>query len=248
MALTAEAADVWQKQPRLMLWAWEMPCDMRFVDKDATGIAYLAGVITLKNERVISKPRTQMLLSKPGTFKMAVVRIEVNRASGAKLSEIQMREVLRQVQRLAEQGHNDAVQIDFDAKQSERLFYKNLLTELRRVLPPAMPLSITALSSWCLQDVWVKQLDCDEVVPMFFSMGPARNEALEALSEGGRGLAKLPMQESLGLSVNDVALLKKFPHMTKHVYLFSRLGWKHGSVLKWVRCFEDGESGWKRLP
>jgi len=231
-----------------MLWAWEMPCDMRFVDNRSTGIAYLAGIITLENEKVITKPRTQTLKFSPGTYKMAVVRVELSRRTGASLSDVQLAELVHQVQRLAFAGNVEAIQIDFDARQSERLFYKRFLAELRRALPSSMPLSITALSSWCLRDVWIKQLDCDEVVPMFFSMGRARNEALEALSsDGQQSLARLPMQESLGLSVNDSAVLKKFSSMTKHIYLFSRSGWNHGSAVKWVKSFEDGESGWKRL-
>jgi len=35
-----------------------------------------------------------------------------------------------------------------------------------------MPLSITALTSWCAYDDWISSLPVDEAVPMFFRMGP----------------------------------------------------------------------------
>jgi hypothetical protein len=65
-----------------------------------------------------------------------------------------------------------AVQIDYDATASERPFYRRLLAAVRKRLPAAVPLSITALASWCAGDRWLRDLPVDEVVPMLFRMGP----------------------------------------------------------------------------
>jgi len=35
-----------------------------------------------------------------------------------------------------------------------------------------MPLSITALASWCAGDPWITGLPIDEAVPMLFRLGP----------------------------------------------------------------------------
>jgi len=51
--------------------------------------------------------------------------------------------------------------------------YRRLLYEVRGALPPAMPLSMTALASWCLDDDWLDELPVDEAVPMLFRMGPS---------------------------------------------------------------------------
>ena len=77
-----------------------------------------------------------------------------------------------------------AVQIDFDATVSERLFYRRLLEELRSELPAAIPLSITALASWCLGDRWLEDLPIDEAVPMLFRMGIDEDAIRTALARG----------------------------------------------------------------
>jgi hypothetical protein len=64
-----------------------------------------------------------------------------------------------------------AIQIDFDAKASERAFYRELLRDVRNSLPANLPLSITALASWCEADGWIADLQVDEAVPMLFRMG-----------------------------------------------------------------------------
>ena len=65
-----------------------------------------------------------------------------------------------------------AIQIDFDAADSERDVYRRLLARVRAVLPRTVPLSMTALASWCVGDTWLDGLPVDEAVPMLFRMGP----------------------------------------------------------------------------
>ena len=65
-----------------------------------------------------------------------------------------------------------ALQIDFDARQSERLWYAALLRELRQAIPASLPLTITALESWCEEDGWIRNLPVADATPMLFRMGP----------------------------------------------------------------------------
>lgn len=58
-----------------------------------------------------------------------------------------------------------ALQVDFDARASQHTFYARLLRDLRRQMPPSLPLSITALASWCSYDDWIRGLPVDEAVP-----------------------------------------------------------------------------------
>ena len=62
--------------PSLMLWAWERPEDLRFLDPQAAGVAFLAGTITIDHGRAVLKPRLQPLWVVRGTKLMAVVRVE----------------------------------------------------------------------------------------------------------------------------------------------------------------------------
>ena len=47
-----------------------------------------------------------------------------------------------------------------------------------------MPISITALASWCLGDRWLEDLPIDEAVPMLFRMGTDEEPVRAALARG----------------------------------------------------------------
>ena len=97
--------------PRLMLWAWESPQDLRFVKPGSAGIAFLARTVWLNRERAVSRPRLQPLRFTPGTDLMAVVRFES--AAHGLPAEV---EALREVMPAAQIPGVSALQIDFDAR------------------------------------------------------------------------------------------------------------------------------------
>jgi len=125
-------------------------------------------------------------------------------------------------------GNNSpaAIQIDFDATRSERSFYGDLLADIRRRLPASIPLSMTTLASWCLEDDWVSDLPVDEVAPMLYRMGPHGSE-ITAYLRGGGEFAPALSRSSVGLSLDaQIAGLAT----GKRVYLFSPLPWTAESV------------------
>ncbi|WLI89351.1 hypothetical protein Q4S45_22095 [Massilia sp. R2A-15] len=63
------------------------------------------------------------------------------------------------------------VQLDMEAKPSQRDFYRSLVRDVRAALPADIALSVTALGWWCRSPAWLDGLAADEVVPMFFRMG-----------------------------------------------------------------------------
>jgi hypothetical protein len=128
-------------------------------------VAFLAKTVRLEGDRVISRPRMQPLELAPGTKLIAVVRIESDHPT---LSQTQLQKTADQIASLSEFSNVAVVQIDFDAKVSERSFYRALLNEVRPRFPS---LSITALVSWCAGDNWLSDLPIDEAVPMLFRMG-----------------------------------------------------------------------------
>lgn len=154
-------------KPEVFLWVWEYPQDMRFVG-DRAGVAFLAETITLSGDEVAGHPRMQKLLVDKKTPLIAVVRIEAQQAS---LSANQRTKTVQVLVSAAQQKNVEGVQIDFDARVSQREFYREVLGEVRRQLPAGKRLSITALASWCMGDNWVHDLPVDEVVPMLFRMG-----------------------------------------------------------------------------
>jgi hypothetical protein len=151
--------------PPVIIWAWERPEKLDFIDTNRVGVAFLAKTLRLEGDRVISKPRMQPLQLAPGTKLIAVIRIETDHPT---LSSTQLSKTVDEIAKLPA---SSAVQIDFDATTSERDFYRALL---RDVKPRVPSLSITALASWCAGDKWLDDLPIDEAVPMLFRMGRDR--------------------------------------------------------------------------
>jgi hypothetical protein len=132
--------------PGRTLWAWERPEDLRAIDPRTTAIAYLDRTILLGPD-AISQKRHQPLIYPSSASLIAVVRIEAPR--DAKLGTVQEQQAVAFLLKSAEVPGVAALQVDFDATRSQRTFYTNLLTDLRRRMPINLPLSITALASWC---------------------------------------------------------------------------------------------------
>ena len=159
--------------PLLTLWAWQMPERLDFIDPAQVGVAYLDQTLLVR-EDVVAQPRVQPLLVAPGTRVMAVVRIEMPASHSSQSEEIKS-QVVAALLRSARRPGIDALQVDFDAVKSQRRFYRDVLVRLREQMPRGMPLSITALASWCAYDNWIAGLPIDEAVPMLFRMGQERS-------------------------------------------------------------------------
>jgi hypothetical protein len=213
-------ANRMSRLPRVILWAWERRENLNFIDPDRTGVAYLACTLDLYGNGVLNRPLFQPVTVPPHTTLIAVVRIEDDRRSPATLSAAQRAAAARIIAAVADSSPS-AVQIDFDATRSERAFYRDLLADVRGRLPAAMPLSMTALASWCLDDDWIATLPVEEAVPMLYRMGRDKKEITDYLRKGGEFVPALS-RNSVGLSLDEqVAGLG----MGKRVYLFSPKPW-----------------------
>lgn len=95
------------------------------------------------------------------------------------------------------------MQVDFDATATEHDFYAEVLREVRKELPRGMPLSMTALASWCGGGSWLASLPIDEAVPMFFRMGgPVATAA--RLPRSQRGVSTKVCEGSVGVSTDEI--------------------------------------------
>lgn len=209
--------------PTRVLWAWEEPEDLHTLPP-SIGVAYLAETDIL-TDHIAILPRRQPLWPAPGAPLIVVVRIET-RAGFADTS--QLRAAL--ASHLATYGlHRNvrALQLDFDATQSQQDFYRGVLEALRPQIPRGLPLSITALVSWCGPHSWLRTLPIDEAVPMEFRMGGPRVAIL-----AGRTHLRYPITEplcrgSLGLSTDEPwpASISSLNPATR-VYLFAPRPWR----------------------
>ena len=119
-----------------------MPERLDFIDPRRVAVAYLDQTIYVSDE-VRTRPRVQPMQVSPGTEVVAVVRIEMPAA--AETSPAAQAEIVAALLRSARRPGVSALQVDFDAVKSQQRFYSQILKQTRRVMPPSMPLSLTAL-------------------------------------------------------------------------------------------------------
>lgn len=226
MRVSASSGNRLASLPPTIVWAWERPEDLRFLPAGRVGVSFLAGTVTLSGDTVRLQPRRNALQVRKGTPLIACARIEIDSAHPAALSSDQAAAASAAILSLANLDGFAAVQVDFDAAVSERSFYGSLLRDLRRRLPPAMPLSITALASWCMDDSWIAGLPVDEAVPMLFRMGPDAEDVRLLLAQGGD--FSLPVcRESVGLSTDEP--IRDLPPGRRR-YMFRPEGWSPSAL------------------
>ncbi|HUO04345.1 MAG TPA: hypothetical protein VMU16_04010 [Candidatus Binataceae bacterium] len=220
MAARPIASDRMSRVPHVVLWAWERRENLGFIDPATTGVAYLAVTLELSGDRVVLHPRLQPLTVPPRTTLVPVARIETDWHSRPTLSDLQRAEAARIIAGLANPSAA-AIQIDFDASKSQRGFYRELLADVRGRIPASIPLSMTALASWCLDDNWIAGLPVDETVPMLFRMGRDSGRIDSYLRAGGKFSPAIG-QTSIGLALDE-----PFAGLSgdKRVYLFSPRPW-----------------------
>jgi len=218
-----------EKFPPVMLWAWERPEDLTFLDGHQYGVAFLAQTLTLKADEVVFNPRHQPLAVPPDSKLMAVTRIESQKVTGQKpsLSASQREKLVKLIRQTLELGRVTAIQVDFDALVSERDFYRALLQDLRGQLPDNVPLSITALASFCIGDRWLDQLPVDEAVPMIFRMG-ADDRSVKNMLAGGDDFREPLCQRSYGIATDEPIDLRF--KSDRRVYVFSNRSWQPGDI------------------
>src|SRR5687768_15947642 len=64
------------EMPSKILWAGERAEDLRFLDSNEFGVAFLAQTLILQSNEVTFRPRRQPLEVSPETYLIAVTRIE----------------------------------------------------------------------------------------------------------------------------------------------------------------------------
>jgi hypothetical protein len=205
--------------PRVTLWAWERREDLHALNPRRFAVAYLDQTLTI-GLTVHAQPRRDALAIPASATRIPVVRIEA--PADAVLNGVNRADTVRDLLTSAREPGIAALQIDFDATRSQRGFYRGLLLDLRRQMPAALPLSITALASWCSHDDWIHSLPVDEAVPMMFRMEPDRRRAAPDRDE-------FKIREPLCQFSVGVSTTEPWPaHLEgKRVYVFADNGWRH---------------------
>lgn len=220
-----------KEMPPKFLWAWERSEDLRFLDSKQYGVAFYAQRLYLQNDEVVFNPRRQPLEVNPDIYLIAVTRIETNKQGGKRpvFSERQLNNLVNLVTQTLNRPNVRAVQIDFDAVASERKFYRQFITQLKKSIPENMPLTMTSLASWCVGDAWFNDFPVDEAVPMSFDMG-ADDETIKTFLRNGNDWNEPLCRGSYGFSLEDAFDFDRKPN--RRVYYFKSSAWTKADLEK----------------
>ena len=222
----ASMASRMDQIPRVVLWAWERPTNLRFINPGDIGVAFLARTIRLRSNEVRIRPRLQPLNLPEGARVIAVARVETDSVNKPELSDQQEQKLAVAIAEMARLPGVSHIQIDFDATRTERKFYRDVIVEVRRRLPDTVSLSITALASWCIYDDWLSDLPIDEAVPMLFRMAADGKQIANRL-DAGEDFTAPPCRSSYGISTDEP---RSNLSAARRLYVFNPDPWTEESV------------------
>jgi hypothetical protein len=88
-------------------------------------------------------------------------------------------------------------------------------------MPAEMPLSMTALGSWCVGDSWIMGLPVDEAVPMLFQMGQQGKAFARRLQRGADWVVPMA-RHSYGVATDEpIPALRR----GRRIYVFHSGTW-----------------------
>lgn len=193
----------------IILWVWDRADDLRFLKPGEAEVAALLQTIYLRNGQAEPWRRKLPLLLPEGIEPTPVVRFE---SDGSPLPPAGfVVDFLR---------YNAPVQLDFDVRESQIPWYRELLALARQ---RNIPLSITSVMSACLDNPPLTGL-ANEIVPMLFRMGPQRNSYLAKLQN--RGQFADGCRDSFGIATDEPLPWRP---AAKRIYVFNPNRWSRDS-------------------
>ncbi len=217
-------------QPNITVWAWDRYEDLSFLEGCKASVAFYAGTIFLRDHETLFKPRLHSLKLPKVMKTTPVFRIESRYSKGQPAAST-AGEVVNIIKQYQTAHRCKRIQLDFDAKESERQFFCSVLRLMRERLHPQTQIAVTALASWCLFDRWldIGNSAPDEAIAMLFSMGNSRDEVLSLLKDhqlatGGRTKVSIGISANEGYTNRRLKELVLFAHPV-NVYIFNSLPW-----------------------
>lgn len=206
-------------------WLWDEALLPAWSAQEA---AVLQRHILLTGDTALTRPRMRRPVMPAATQVTPVLHVEVSTVNPPRNMEASRAMIVGALLDAAAASTSGWVQLDMEAKPSQRAFYRSLVRQLRGALPPRIKLSVTALAWWCRSPAWLDGLAADEVVPMFFRMGrdsAAMRKLLEqspdTLHASCRaGVAGFSPQEPFSANVNQ---------RYRRIYWFDMYAWKRAA-------------------
>ncbi len=174
-ALAAGAGED-PNRPREFWWYWDRPAAQLPPPAPGVGAAVLVTHVIFSGQGYILQPRRSALRLPQGTATMPVVHVEVDPARAFAANAAQSDALRAAVLDAVRRGSSTWVQLDFEARRSQRAFWRTAVHSIKAALPAGVRLSVTALASWCYGDRWIGDAPVDEIVPMYFRLRQTRRD------------------------------------------------------------------------
>ena len=164
--------------PREFWWYWDRPAEQLPALAPGVGAAVLVTHVIFSGQGYMVQPRRSALRLPYDAATMPVIHVEVDPARPFAGSAAQNDGLRDAVLDAVRRGSSSWVQLDFEARRSQREFWLTAVKGIKANLPPGVRLSVTALASWCYEDRWLRDAPVDEIVPMYFRLKGARHDYL----------------------------------------------------------------------
>lgn len=224
---TQQAPPPQASQPaRTLLWVWDRP-QLFTAPPAGTGIAYLHATVRLSGTQSRTAWRQWPLRIAPGVTLIPVVHVSLDNLAPSPVDEAQQQAIGAALDHAAAHSRSGWVQLDFEARRSQRQAYVALLQRLQP-MRARVRLSATALASWCVGDPWLPAGLLDEVVPMYFRMGAESARIRQRLAATGEAPVTA-CRDAAGLLLGEPwPALKN----VKRRYVFHTGAWKNEDMEK----------------
>lgn len=203
-------------------WLWD---EALLPPWSTTEAAVLQRHILLTGDAVRTRPRMRQPAMPAATRVTPVLHVEVSTVNPPLDIEASRAIIVHALLDAAAVSTSGWVQLDMEAKPSQREFYRSLVRQLRGALPPQIKLSVTALAWWCRSPAWLDGLAADEVVPMFFRMGRDSATMRDIVEQSPATLHASCRAGSAGFSPQE-PFAPQVAARYRKTYWFDRYAWK----------------------
>jgi hypothetical protein len=191
--------------------------------------AILQRHILLSGDTALTRPRRRWPAMPAATRVTPVLHVEVSTVNPPVDIESRRALIVRAMLEAANASTSGWVQLDMEAKPSQRVFYRSLVRQLRDRLPANIKLSVTALAWWCRSPAWLDGLAADEVVPMFFRMGRDNARLRAIVEQSPTTLHASCRAGSAGFSPQE-PFAPQVSERYRKTYWFDRYAWKRSAA------------------
>ena len=203
-------------------WLWK---DARVPAFSRAAVAVVDRHIWLAGDKVLVRPGARPAAVDQATQVTPVVHIEIDALHPPASLRQAAPQILAAMRSAARASTSGWVQLDLEARPSQRADYRDLVRAIRSSLPPETKLSVTALAWWCRTSGWLDGLAADEVVPMFFRMGRDNASLRAIVAQQPAALHRLCRSGSAGFSRQEYfapAVTARY----RRTYWFDETAWK----------------------